>query len=57
MAAAVFFFTGPGIFRRIKYNDNNYWLKTLDKLKPYYFSIEAINENGVSSKARILRIE
>jgi hypothetical protein len=53
---AVFFFTGPGIFRRKKYNDNN-WLKTLDKLKPYYFSIEAINENSVSSKTGILRIE
>lgn len=30
------------------YNANEYWLKTMDKEKPYYFIIEAINENGVS---------
>jgi xylan 1,4-beta-xylosidase len=30
------------------YNANEYWLKTMDKEKPYYFTIEAINENGVS---------
>ena len=29
------------------YNANEYWLKTMDKEKPYYFSIEAINENGI----------
>jgi len=27
---------------------NEYWLKTMDKEKTYYFTIEAINENGVS---------
>jgi hypothetical protein len=36
---------------------NEYWLKTMDKLKTYYFTIEAINENGVSSKTRVMRVE
>jgi len=30
---------------------NEYWLKTLDKEKGYYFTIEAINENGVSARS------
>jgi hypothetical protein len=28
---------------------NEYWLKTMDNEKTYYFTIEAINENGVSA--------
>ncbi len=32
------------------YNSNEYWLKTMDKDKMYYFAIEAINENGVSER-------
>ncbi len=27
---------------------NEYWMKSMDKNKTYYYSIEAINENGVS---------
>jgi len=34
-----------------------YWLKTMDKEKPYYFSIEAINENGVSSRTKVIKVE
>ena len=30
------------------HNANEYWLKTMDREKTYYFTIEAINENGVS---------
>lgn len=30
--------------------NNEYWLKTMDRTKKYYFSIEAINENGVSER-------
>ena len=30
---------------------NEYWFKAMDKLKPYYFTIEAVNENGVSDKS------
>jgi hypothetical protein len=29
---------------------NEYWLKTMDKDKPYYFTIEAINENGIGEQ-------
>lgn len=29
------------------YDANEYWLKTMDREKTYYFTIEAINENGV----------
>ncbi len=36
---------------------NEYWLKTLDRTKTYYFSIEAINENGTSEKFKVLKVE
>ncbi len=32
------------------YNDNQYYFKSMDKGRPYYFSIEAFNENGISVK-------
>ncbi|MDZ7635428.1 MAG: hypothetical protein U5L72_13765 [Bacteroidales bacterium] len=38
------------------YGANEYWLKTMDIEKTYYFSIEAINENGVTSSDRIIKI-
>lgn len=37
--------------------NNEYWLKTMDRNKNYYFSIEAVNENGVSSKHDIIKVE
>lgn len=36
---------------------NEYWLKTMDSQKAYYFSIEAINENGVSERTKPMRVE
>jgi xylan 1,4-beta-xylosidase len=36
---------------------NEYWFKAMDKEKVYYFSIEAINENGVSEKTIIMKVE
>ena len=36
---------------------NEYWLKTLDSKSTYYFSIEAINENGVSEKTTPIKVE
>jgi xylan 1,4-beta-xylosidase len=36
---------------------NEYWFKAMDKEKPYYFTIEAINENGVSEKTKVMRVE
>ncbi len=35
---------------------NEYWFKAMDKEKPYYFTIEAINENGVSTKTKIIEV-
>jgi hypothetical protein len=29
---------------------NEYWLKTMDREKSYYFAVEAINENGTSER-------
>jgi hypothetical protein len=29
----------------------------MDKEQPYYFSIEAINENGVSARTRVIKAE
>ncbi|MBS1603873.1 MAG: discoidin domain-containing protein [Bacteroidetes bacterium] len=39
------------------YTANDYWFKVMDKEKPYYFSIEAINENGISPRTNIIRVE
>ncbi len=36
------------------YDNNEYWLASLDKEKTYYFTMEAINENGVSEKTSII---
>jgi xylan 1,4-beta-xylosidase len=36
---------------------NEYWFKATDKEKHYYFSSEAINENGVSSKTQVRKVE
>jgi beta-xylosidase len=39
------------------YNRNEYNFKAMDRNLPYYFSIEAINENGVSAKTKVIRVE
>ncbi|MDR3694279.1 family 43 glycosylhydrolase [Mucilaginibacter sp.] len=39
------------------YSANEYYLKTMDKEKPYYFRIEAINENGVSAATKVIKVE
>jgi len=36
---------------------NEYYLKTMDKEKPYYFQIEAINENGVSKRTKVVKVD
>lgn len=37
--------------------NNEYWLKTMDSKKPYYFTIESINENGVSERSKLVTAE
>jgi len=39
------------------YNANEYYYKGMDKLKTYYFQIEAINENGISKRTDVIKVE
>jgi xylan 1,4-beta-xylosidase len=39
------------------YSNNEYWFKAMDKDQPYYFCIEAVNENGVSKRSDIIKAE
>jgi len=39
------------------YSANDYWFKVMDREKPYYFSIEAINENGISSPTKVIKVD
>jgi xylan 1,4-beta-xylosidase len=36
---------------------NEYWFKAMDKEKTYFFTIEAINENGMSERAKMVKSE
>ena len=36
---------------------NEYWFKAMDRNKTYYFSIESINENGVSERSPVKKVE
>ncbi|MEO6316050.1 MAG: family 43 glycosylhydrolase [Chitinophagaceae bacterium] len=36
---------------------NEYWFKAMDNQRPYYFTIEAVNENGVSAKTKLVKVE
>ena len=39
------------------YDFNEYWFKAMDRNKTYYFSIEAINENGVSERTKVSKVD
>ncbi|MDB4900941.1 MAG: beta-xylosidase, partial [Mucilaginibacter sp.] len=39
------------------HTSNEYYFKAMDKDMPYYFCIEAINENGVSQRTKVVRVE
>lgn len=39
------------------HGSNEYYFKAMDKELPYYFQIEAINENGVSKRTTIVCVE
>ena len=51
----IYYGTAPGkLYNCIMVHDvNEYWFKSMDNEKTYYFSIEAINENGVSPKTAV----
>lgn len=36
---------------------NEYWFKAMDLKKEYYFTIEAINENGVSARFPVVKVD
>jgi len=39
------------------HGSNEYYFKAMDKELPYYFSIEAINENGVSERTKVVEVK
>ena len=39
------------------HSNNEYWLKSMDSQVPYYFQIEAVNENGVSPRTKLIKAE
>ncbi|HEV8286834.1 MAG TPA: discoidin domain-containing protein [Chitinophagaceae bacterium] len=55
----IYYGTAPGkLYNCIMMLQNNeYWFKAMDKLKQYYFSIEAINENGVSPRTKVIEVK
>lgn len=38
------------------YGKNEYWFKGMDKDLPYYFQIEAFNENGIGKRTALIRV-
>ncbi len=55
----IYYGTAPDkLYNCIMVLDNNeYWFKSMDSQKEYYFTIEAFNENGVSERYPILKVE
>lgn len=39
------------------HSNNEYWMKAMDSKKTYYYCIEAVNENGVSERSPVLKVE
>lgn len=39
------------------HSNNEYWMKAMDSQKPYYYSIEAINENGISERTPVRKVD
>ena len=55
----IYYGTDPGkLYNCIMVHDTNeYWFKSMDSKKPYYFRIEAINENGVSVLGELVKAD
>jgi hypothetical protein len=55
----IYYGTDPGkLYTSFMIHSNNeYWLKTMDSQQPYYFSIESVNENGVSSRTKPIEVK
>jgi xylan 1,4-beta-xylosidase len=55
----IYYGTDPGkLYNCIMVHDTNeYWFKGMDNRMPYYFRIEAINENGVSAPRQVIKVD
>lgn len=55
----IYYGTNPGkLYNCVMVHDfNEYWFKAMDSQKPYYFTIEAINENGISTRSKLMKAE
>jgi len=55
----IYYGTSPDkLYTCIQVNDDNqYWLKTMDKEKIYYFAAESFNENGVSPRTAVIKAD
>lgn len=55
----VYYGTAPDkLYNCIMVHDvNEYWFKSMDREKTYYFTIEAINENGVSERSSVTEVK
>ncbi len=55
----IYYGTHPDkLYNSVMVHDNNeYWFKSMDNQKTYYFTIEAINENGVSEQYQTLKVD
>lgn len=55
----IYFGVAPGkLYNAIMvYGSNEYFFNGMDKTLPYYFSIEAINENGTSRRTQVIKVE
>ena len=39
------------------HSNNEYWMKSMDSQMTYYYQIEAINENGVSKRTAVIKVD
>ena len=39
------------------HSNNEYWMKSMDSQKTYYYCIEAINENGTSERTKVIEVK
>ncbi|HEX5653223.1 MAG TPA: family 43 glycosylhydrolase [Chitinophagaceae bacterium] len=55
----IYYGTHPGkLYSSIMIHANNeYWMKSMDSKSTYYYSIESINENGVSERTKPIKVE
>ncbi|MEJ7586349.1 MAG: family 43 glycosylhydrolase [Ferruginibacter sp.] len=55
----IYYGTDPGkLYNSVMVHDvNEYWFKVMDSKMPYFFRIEAVNENGVSDTGEIIKVD